>query len=59
MLQEFFVKVKRKLSRPLAHDQAQRALRDLAKLPIVLVDAEMILKAIETARAVNFRFGTA
>jgi predicted nucleic acid-binding protein len=45
VLQEFFVAVTRKLSAPLPHEQAERAVRDLAKLPTAQVDAEMILKA--------------
>jgi len=56
VLQEFFVAVIRKLSVPLPHEQAQRAVRDLAKLPTVQVDAEMILKAIETMRRYQLSF---
>jgi predicted nucleic acid-binding protein len=56
VLQEFFVAVTRKLSVPLPHEQAERAVRDLAKLPTAQVDAEMILKAIETMRRYRLSF---
>jgi predicted nucleic acid-binding protein len=56
VLQEFFVAVTRKLSAPLAHEQAERAVRDLAKLPTVKVDAEMILSAITTMRRWRLSF---
>lgn len=48
VLQEFFFAVTRKLSIPLPHEQAERAVRDLAKLPTVQLDAELILEAIAT-----------
>ena len=50
VLLEFFVAVTCKLSAPLPPEQAERAVRNLAKLPTVQVDAEMILQAIETMR---------
>lgn len=56
VLQEFFVAVTRKLSTPLPHEQAERAVRDLAKLPTTQVDAEMIFKAIETMRRYRLSF---
>ncbi len=56
VLQEFFVAVTRKLSVPLPHEQAERAVRDLAKLPTMQVDAEMILEAIETMRRYQLSF---
>lgn len=56
VLQEFFVAVTRKLSVPLPHEQAARAVRDLARLPTAQVDAEMILKAIETMRRYRLSF---
>lgn len=56
VLQEFFVAVTRKLSVPLPPEQAARAVRDLAKLPTVQVDAEMILQAIETMRRYRLSF---
>ena len=56
VLQEFFVAVTRKLSAPLPHEQAERAVRNLAKLPVEQVDAETILKAIETMRRYQLSF---
>ena len=57
MLQEFFVVVTRKLSLPLSHEDAERAVRDLAVLPVVEVDAEMmILTAIATMRRYQLSF---
>lgn len=56
VLQEFFVAVTRKLSVPLTHDQAERAVRDLARLPTTQVDAEMILKAIAAMRRYQLSF---
>jgi predicted nucleic acid-binding protein len=56
VLQEFFVAVTRKLSTPLSHDHADRAVRDLTKLPTTQIDAEMILKAIETMHRYRLSF---
>lgn len=56
VLQEFFVAVTRKLSVPLPHENARRALRDLARLPTVQVDPEMILKAVETMHRYRLSF---
>jgi predicted nucleic acid-binding protein len=47
VLQEFFVTVTRKLGKPLDFDQAFEATRDLAALPTVLIDSDMVLNAIE------------
>jgi predicted nucleic acid-binding protein len=46
VLQEFFTTVTRKLSTPLPHREAEQAVRELAKLPIVNADATLILDAI-------------
>ena len=56
VLQEFFVAVTRKLSVPLPHEQAERAVRDLAKLPTAQIDAEMIIKSITTMRRYRLSF---
>ena len=53
VLQEFFVAVTRKLSRPLPVDDAAQAIRRLAAFQVVQVDTGMILEAI----AVSKRFG--
>jgi predicted nucleic acid-binding protein len=47
VLQEFFVTVSRKLGKPLPLDQALEATQNLAALPMVLIDPEMVLAAIE------------
>jgi predicted nucleic acid-binding protein len=56
VLQEFFVAVTCKLSAALPHDDAERAVRDLAVLPVVQVDAEMILTSIATMRRYQLSF---
>ncbi|MCL4183487.1 MAG: PIN domain-containing protein [Burkholderiaceae bacterium] len=50
VLQEFFVTVTRKLAVPLGHEQAERAVRSLAELSVVQIDAALILEAIDTSR---------
>jgi predicted nucleic acid-binding protein len=47
VLQEFYVAVTRKLAPALAPETAYHAVRDLATLPLVLVDAGMVLAAIQ------------
>lgn len=56
VLQEFFVAVTRKLSVPLRHDDAERAVRDLSKMPTVDVDVVMVLEAIASMRRFNISF---
>src|ERR1700680_637622 len=56
VLQELFVAVTRKLSKPWAHEQAERQVRDLSDLPTVQVDAEMILNGIGTMRWYRLSF---
>ncbi len=46
VLQEFFTTVTRKLSTPLPYREAERAVREFAKLPIINADATLILDAI-------------
>ncbi len=50
VLQEFYVTVTRKLGSPLADDVAESVVRDLALLPVVQIDAPLILAAIGRAR---------
>jgi predicted nucleic acid-binding protein len=45
VLQEFFVAVTRKLLAPLTHEQAERAVRDLAKLPTAQIDTAMFAES--------------
>jgi len=56
VLQEFFVAVTRKLSTPLPHDQAERAVRELAFLPLVGIDAVTVLESIATMRRYRLSF---
>ena len=56
VLQEFFVTVTRKLSQPLAHEQAMGAVRDLSALPIVQVDSGIILAAMAAMRGLRLSF---
>lgn len=53
VLQEFYVVVTRKLRLPMNEDQATAAVREMAKLEVVLVDVPMVLAAIETSRTVG------
>jgi predicted nucleic acid-binding protein len=56
VLHEFFVAGARKLSVPLPHEQAERAVRDLGTLPISQTDAGMIMKAITTMHRYRLSF---
>lgn len=51
VLQEFYVTVVRKLANPLPEADAEQAVADLALLPVVRIDARMVLLAIATSRA--------
>ena len=56
VLQEFFVAVTRKLAVPLSHEEAERAVRDLAQLPTVEISAEMVVSAIAVMRRYRLSF---
>jgi predicted nucleic acid-binding protein len=56
VLQEFFVAVTRKLSRPLPIDDAARAIRRLAAFQVVQADTGMILEAIAVSKRFGFSF---
>lgn len=49
VLSEFYWTVTRKLEPPLADDRAREALRELAALPVVAVDRELVLAAVDTS----------
>ena len=51
VLQEFYVTAVRKLRRPLSEEVAEAAVRRLAGLPVVALDAKLIVDAIDTSRA--------
>jgi predicted nucleic acid-binding protein len=56
VLQEFYVAATRKLARPLSLETAERAVRDLAALCAITVDADLVLQAIGLARTHGFSF---
>lgn len=53
VLQEFYAVATRKLARPLPSEDAERAVRDFAALPLIQVDAAMILRAIGRRRRMS------
>lgn len=53
VLQEFYVVATRKLRNPLSEERAERAVRGIAKLDVVGVDAALVLAAIDTSRTVR------
>lgn len=56
VLQEFYVAVTRKLAAPLPPEQAERALRNLARLPVVPASTDLVLAAVALSRRENFSF---
>lgn len=56
VLQEFYVTVTRKLARPLPPEDAERAVRDLAALPVTQVDSPLVLAAIGRSRSLRLSF---
>ena len=50
VLQEFYVIVTRKLDPALPEEEAEQAVRRLARLPCVLIDPELVLDAVGTSR---------
>ena len=50
VLQEFYIAVTRKLARPANPDTAAQTVASLTELPLVQIDAEMILAAIHRSR---------
>jgi len=50
ILQEFHVAVTRKLHQPIPMEAAEAALEEFSKLPVILVDAAMIVAAARTSR---------
>jgi predicted nucleic acid-binding protein len=50
VLQEFYVVTTRKLKNPLSEERAARAVRGIAKLAVVGVDAPLVLAAVDTSR---------
>jgi predicted nucleic acid-binding protein len=56
VLQEFYVAVTRKLSKPLDEKTAEQAVRDLSLLPIVRIDSALVLTAISRSRSERLSF---
>ena len=56
VLQEFFVVVTRRLSPPMPYELAGRVIRAFTALPIVQVDPDIIVNAIELTRRYRFSF---
>jgi predicted nucleic acid-binding protein len=54
VLQEFYWAVTRKLASPLPEEMAEERVRDFCELPLVRVDAPMILAAIARSRSQGF-----
>jgi len=56
VLQEFYVTVTRKLARPLDDKDAGQALEAWTEVPVVVVDANMVLAAAHLCRARSLSF---
>jgi predicted nucleic acid-binding protein len=56
VLQEFFVTVTRKLQTPLPLDRAEQVVSELASLPMVSVDAPLVLRGIARQRTTGYSF---
>jgi len=56
VLQEFYVVVTRKLAVPLQPEQAERAVRDLARLPVVPASVDLVLAAVARSRRGDLSF---
>lgn len=56
VLQGFYVTVTRKLPEPLPFEEAEARVRDFARLPLIQVDAPLILASIARGKARSFSF---
>jgi predicted nucleic acid-binding protein len=56
VLSEFYVTVTRKLGRPLAADQASRAVTDLCALPVRAITANLVQAAIRRCAAARLSY---
>jgi len=56
VLQEFYVNVTRNLASPLPPEVAEERVRDYSRLPLVRVDATLILSAIDRSQRMSFSF---
>ena len=56
VLSEFYVVVTRKLETPLSDQDAAEAVRALARLPVAVVDAELVMAAVALSREAQLSF---
>jgi predicted nucleic acid-binding protein len=56
VLSEFYVVATRKLEAPLSEPDAAEAVRALARLPVVVVDAELVMAAVALSRQAQINF---
>ncbi len=56
VLSEFYVVVTRKLEAPLSERDATEAVRALARLPVVVADAELVMAAVALSRQAQISF---
>jgi predicted nucleic acid-binding protein len=56
VLSEFFVTVTRKLKVPVSFDDAARLVRDLARLPIVAIDVDLVQRAVDWSRRYDLSY---
>lgn len=56
VLQEFYVTVTRKLANPLSPEIAENVVRNLTALPLITIDATLVLTAIGKSRLLGFSF---
>lgn len=56
VLQEFYVTVTRKLGTPMDAENAEQVVKHLTALPIVQIDAEIVLAAIGRSRGLQLSF---
>lgn len=57
VLCEFYVTVTRKFDRAIAHDIADRMVQRMARLPVVPIDADRVLDAVEGVRTGDLVLG--
>ena len=56
VIQEFYVAATKKLADPLCPEDAETVVRNLTALPLIQIDATMILTAIGKSRVLGFSF---
>ncbi len=56
VLQEFYVTVTRKLAEPLSIKEAEEAIRHLSIFPVIRIEVEHILGAVQRSQVLGFSF---